>query len=518
MNSENYIHIQSLFQEKTGVVLPQKHPVSSRRLVVLAAIAVTFCLLAAFAMPLFSALDGDALTLHGEYMGQGLVSVTVENHSQKTLKFQDQVKLREWVTDNEVPTTGEKVLFSEVTVPAESEVVITLDLSEAYDWAALEATSPKQYHYLVLTNQAFLYGQQWLCTVHFSEPMTVSAVQDSTIVTLEPEILANVEPELQWYFQTEHYAGAFSFNPHHFEYLQQVQELLQRSEHPVVEAVSGVLIAEPIVDGVIIDDTWPADLQYRLGSAQQSTLSDGFGRLVGGTDGEHIKYIMYQLPCSDQDKIYYGVPLIYLSTYPVSEIQSGSDCAFIHGQILSFDQLEDYKVYEDEDYVCYNVTHLFYIDLEAYLRSYIAADPFGSEPKVQEIMTPQALRRAQAVLDYYAENLNIMTFEEYAKVRPDCHVEGCTDDSTYREGLQGTVTSNCDIAYIEILITDEAGQEVFRRTVTPEDPRYYDLSQVEDASAFLKNLSQDTYTLDIKAKVDARFYSYSWLYSCVLNP
>ncbi len=518
MNRENYTNIQTRFQEKTGVTLPKSHPAPGRRLVVLVSVAAAFCLLAAFSLPLFSALDGDALTLHGEYLGDGIVSVTAQNHSRKDLNFEDQVKLMEWGTGQEVPATGGEALFSDVCVPAHSEVVFTIDLTKAYDCPALEASHPKQYHYLVLTNQSFLRGQQWQCTVHFTETLPVNATPDHTIVTMEPEILANVAPELQWYFQTEHYAGAFSFNPHHYEYLQQVHELLQRSNRRVVEAVSGVLIAEPILDGVIIDGTYPADLQYQLGSMQQSTLSDGFGRLVGGTDMEHIKYIAYQLPCSDQGKIIYSVPLLYFSTFPVSEIQSDSDCAFIHGQLLSFAQLEDYKVYEDGDYVCYNVTHLFYTDLETYLRSYITADPFGSEPPVKDVMSDHALRRAEAVLAYYEEHLKIMNFEAYRQVRPDCRVEGCSDDSNYHTGLQGIVTSNCDMEYIEVIITDAAGQEVYRGTITPEDPRYYDLSQAEEASVFLQSLPEETYTLDIWAKVDAKFYSYKGLYSCVLNP
>ncbi len=517
MNDQNFSNIQALFEEKTGIKLQRKRPVQSRRLAVLVAVASALCLLAAFTYPIFSPLAGDALTLHADYLGNGIVCITAQNHSDKTLNFQPQVRLMEWVTGKEVNQISGKVRFSETEIPANSQVSFTLDLSDCYDIALLEATHPKQYHYLVLTNRSFLHGQQWKCTVHFNPSQTADRPADDGIVSIEPGILANIEPELRYYFETEQYAGAFSFNPHHFEYLQKVEELLQRSGKRFVAPIDASLMVEPILDGVMIDDTWPKEQQYQLGSAQQITLSDAFGRLVGGTDSEHIKYLACRLPCCRNGVEYICyLPLLYFSTFPVSEIQSQSDCAFIHGQIVSFEELSDYLVYQDAQYVCYNVTHLFYTDLRTYMRSYAAAKPHGDH---MEYPVNEALyQRAENVLAYYAENLKIMTMEDFVEASPHVQIQNDTGADSCFVGLGGMITSNRDIMEIYITVTDENDAVLYRETILPDNARYYDLTQAEAASQFLKSLSGGTYTLEIAALVDARFYGYRPLLSVVLEP
>ncbi len=517
MNDQNFSNIQAIFEEKTGLKLQKRRPVAARRGMVLIAVAAALCLLAAFTYPLFSPLAGDALTLHADYLGNGIVRVTAQNHSDKALNFQPQVKLMEWVTGKEVDQTPGKVYFSKTGIPANSQVSFTLDLSECYDIALLEATHPKQYHYLVLTNRSFLHGQQWKCTVHFNPSQTPDKPADEDIISIEPGILANIEPELRYYFETEQYAGAFSFNPHHFEYLQKVEELLQRSGKRFVAPADAGLMVEPILDGIMIDNTWPEKQQYQLGSAQQITLSDAFGRLVGGTDSEHIKYLACRLPCyrNGAEYICY-LPLLYFSTFPASEIQSQSDCAFIHGQIVSFEELSDYLVYEDAQYVCYDVTHLFYTDLRTYMRSYAAAKPHGDH---MEYPVNEALyQRAENVLAYYAQNLKIMTMEDFIEASPKVQIQDDTGADSCFVGLGGSITSDCDILEIYITVTDQNDTVVYRETITPEKNRYYNLSHATDASQFLKSLSDGPYTLEIAAQVDASFYGYRTLLSVILEP
>ena len=42
------------------------------------------------------------------------------------------------------------------------------------------------------------------------------------------------------------------------------------------------------------------------------------------------------------------IPLIYVFIYEKNEIHTTQDYAFIRGQLLTFEQMEKYKIYEDE--------------------------------------------------------------------------------------------------------------------------------------------------------------------------
>ena len=71
----NLRNIQEIFEAKTGVELRKKRhfcrPV--RKAALLAAVLALLMLTAAFTYPLFSPLDGDALTLSAAYAGNGIV-------------------------------------------------------------------------------------------------------------------------------------------------------------------------------------------------------------------------------------------------------------------------------------------------------------------------------------------------------------------------------------------------------------------------------------------------------------
>lgn len=90
------------------------------------------------------------------------------------------------------------------------------------------------------------------------------------------------------------------------------------------------------------------------------------------------------------------VPLLYFFTYSVDDIQSLEDYAFIHGQIITFEQLEQYKVYEDDQYVCYEVTDLFYTNLRQHVESIISqrSDIYFDE---------QVWERVENIYTYYKD-------------------------------------------------------------------------------------------------------------------
>ena len=52
-------------------------------------------------------------------------------------------------------------------------------------------------------------------------------------------------------------------------------------------------------------------------------------------------------------------------TYSKSDVEN-TDYAFIYGHLMTFDELKKFKVYEDEQYVCYEVSGLIYSDVMEY--------------------------------------------------------------------------------------------------------------------------------------------------------
>ena len=61
------------------------------------------------------------------------------------------------------------------------------------------------------------------------------------------------------------------------------------------------------------------------------------------------------------------IPLFYFWAFPRYEIQSPDDYVFIRGNLLTFREIEEYKVYEDEEHVIYELHHLVYSDLRNYV-------------------------------------------------------------------------------------------------------------------------------------------------------
>ena len=422
MKKQNLHNIKCMFEEKTGVDLNPAHHernrLPARTLVVLAAAMVLCFALAAFAVPVFSPLNGDELSLSGTYLGDGIVSVYVENKSDKVLEFQQQVKLYNWGTGEEIPSTGpakiENALF-----PAHSSGTMTVDLSNAYDVKALEAARPADthtfYYYLLLTNQDFLFGQDWMCSFTFAGEEVLETIpekpKEETLppAPVEGQIAEDIEEELRFYFEDSYKNQLMVTNEANFEYMQKVQELLARFDGTVVPPVEPMLIAKRLPEGVVLDESHPMELQYQL-VGQYHHIIDGYGRIVAGfnspTGFENALTLGAFLP-QHQGETDGGaeIPLIYMFTYEVSAIEEDS-YAFIYGQILSFAEMERYKVYEDDQYAVYEVTDLFYTDLDAYLDFFLTTrDDIYCDDQIRQ--------RVHNVYDYYKDRETLGSMMHY---------------------------------------------------------------------------------------------------------
>ena len=56
---------------------------------------------------------------------------------------------------------------------------MTIDLSAAYDFSVLEQPLVDDHYYFVLTNNNFLFGQDWMCSIEFTEPI-ITPIQEPT--------------------------------------------------------------------------------------------------------------------------------------------------------------------------------------------------------------------------------------------------------------------------------------------------------------------------------------------------
>ena len=191
----------------------------------------------------------------------------------------------------------------------------------------------------------------------------------------------------------------------------------------------------------------------------------------------------------------------------MSAIESDDDCAFIHGQIVSFGELAPYKVYEDEFFVCYDVTHLFYTDLQSYVESMV---DMRAASDAEFYFDDQVYTRIKNIYNYYQENLEIVSWDEFLNLSPDCEIKrDQTSSELVRDGLSGYITSEAAMEKIVISISTEADRkEIYSIEIIPEDPHYYDLVSAAEVSAYIQSLEEGVYVINIEAWIDSDVMGY----------
>ena len=129
---------------------------------------------------------------------------------------------------------------------------------------------------------------------------------------------------------------------------------------------------------------------------------DGYDKIIGASAEECAMVLSAYIP-QHKGEIDGGVdiPLIYVFIYEKNEIHTTQDYAFIRGQLLTFEQMEKYKIYEDEQYVCYDVSDLFYSDLRQYVESMVSQ---RSDVYFDELVW----ERVQNIYTYYRDNMGTL--------------------------------------------------------------------------------------------------------------
>lgn len=242
-NKANLQNIKNIFEEKTGVdlnVRQHRHPMKTVMLVT----AILLCILTmtAFTFSMFSSLSGDDLSLWATYEGNGIVSIQVENRSDKTLSFQKQLKLMLWSANREIEPVSDMIVFDGTDFEAHTNGVMTIDLSKAYDIDFLEQPLTDDHYYFVLTNNNFMFGQDWMCSVYFAEPIEtpIDVITPITPAEADEELVAKVMEQLQPYFDYD-LTDPAERNRIASEYLTTCQELLGSLHCNVVASDSPML-------------------------------------------------------------------------------------------------------------------------------------------------------------------------------------------------------------------------------------------------------------------------------------
>ena len=396
---ERLSHIERRFCEKAGLPYVPRRRRPVRTALVLAA-ALCLLSLTVFAAGLFSPLSGDALSLSARYEGDGIVSVTVENGSDKPLTFQPQLKLMRWSTAQEVePLPGGEVDFETLQFAPHSEGVMTLDLSHAYDLEALEEPLQNDHYYLLLTNQNFVFGQDWICSLFFSEaeeetPAVVEPLPPDQALAAQAEALLRpflentaLDPDLRRQQAQDYWAAC--------------REVIEAAEGRVVSSVSPMLFLDKEDPAVIFDDTVPAGEQFTRLTFTAWTVWDSFGVPVGGLETERALEISGLVPhAQGQTDGGAAVPLCWYLFYNRSDVEDPEALALIRGQLLSFEALAEDRVWENEDYVCYDVTDLFYTDFDAHVAAVLSqrTDVYSDSQILERLSNIAAYYRDRAVL------------------------------------------------------------------------------------------------------------------------
>lgn len=399
---ENLENIKSIFEQRTGVSLPNRRRIRRPVKLALVLAAVLLCLsITAFAGMQFSVLEGDDLALSGVYEGEGVVAITVENRSDKLLEFEEKFYLNRW-QGSAVVVDMEAVRFENTTFAPRSEGVMRIDLSDACDVSVLEQPlAAGDHYYFLLTNNGFAFGQDWMCSVDFAP-----RAEENNEVVLPDDFYTEpssseagrqeIEESLRFYFENVS-LDIVQRRQQAYEYIDAYTKLLAEFDGEVVESVS------PCLPGNRLDITKPlfsvrTPEQYKHATFNRWSGVDADYRFVA-TEAEYAYIVDAILPAGEYTL---AAPVLFILSYERENI-SDDAYAFIHGRLITFAELEQYKVFEGEGKVSYEVSAMIYDDPIEYVQ---AIDEQDGDIDLDEA----AVEEFVAMREYYLENLGELIY------------------------------------------------------------------------------------------------------------
>ena len=232
---------------------------------------------------------------------------------------------------------------------------------------------------------------------------TAEPTPEPTAAPLAPaetdaELTARVEETLRPFFAMT--GDVAQRRAHNAEYYAACAELLAPLGTRVARPAPSDLVIGDAEEGVIFDPAAPADAQHLLTGENYTTL-DAYGLPVGGAPGEEALVLsaLVAQRAGDTDG---GapIPVVYLFTYFREDVEN-ADHLFVHGRLVPLSEVEDRRVYEDERYVCYELSAYFYTDVQTHAETLC-------EQRGDVCWNDAARQRVQKIYDYYtnAETLS----------------------------------------------------------------------------------------------------------------
>ena len=364
--------------------------------------------LVACAPMLFNSISGDDLSLKANYVGNGIVEITVENRSAKVLNFQPKLKLERWSDGEEIPAKG-KVKFQNTQIAPKSSGVMTVDLSKAYDLDELETPLLNDWYYFFLTNNNFLFGQDWMCSVSFWEQDHMAApvypVQPSP-AEADPELAQSVAPELRSFFEESILTDKEKRAEVTMAYYERCAELIRTSGKTVIRPVSPAptFLTADFPAGTVLDRNLPEELQYQLiGLKVASTDSYAFPVGASWEDTAYIFSIIVPQKAADLSEATGDeIQVTYVMVYDSDQAAQPDAYTLIHGQLVPLSELLPDTVYRDKQYTAFNVTQYFFTDLDTHIEAFRQhrTDLFFNEDVLERIHNGYAYLR-EAVKEMY---------------------------------------------------------------------------------------------------------------------
>ncbi|MDE6141748.1 MAG: hypothetical protein K2G03_04005, partial [Bacilli bacterium] len=341
---------------------------------------IFFSAFAVAAFDWFSPLDGDEFALSATYNGYGVVSIYVDNKSDKTLEFEKKLKLMLWSTNSEVKKISDDARFKNTKFEPHTSGIMTIDISNMYDIKDLESQLDNDDHYyFVLTNNDFKFGYDWHCVISFDNRLNntfdsnIEYVDKVDLILDENEKIGNdgeIIEELKPYFED------YVINPSlrnekvekYFEIVDKALDKERKNGKNIVRSVNPLLLVGDPDSSVTFDERVPQDRQYAL-IGEHHYILDAYNIPAASRD-EDCLVLSTVFPQRKGDiNSPDGAPLdiLYIFQYDLKEIKADDAYVFIRGRLLNYQQLEKYKIYEDNEYVSYNMTDLFYSNIEDHI-------------------------------------------------------------------------------------------------------------------------------------------------------
>ena len=364
--------------------------------------------LVACAPMLFNSISGDDLSLKANYVGNGIVEITVENRSAKVLNFQPKLKLQRWSDGEEIPAKG-KVTFKNTQFGPKSSGVMTVDLSDAYDLDELETPLLNDWYYFLLTNNNFYFGQDWMCSVSFSEGDHMDAptypVQPSP-AEADPALVRRVDPDLRAFFEESILTDKEKRAEITMAYYERCAEVIHASGKKVIHPVSPAptFLTADFPAGTVLDRNLPENTQYQLiGLTVASTDSYAFPVGASWEDTAYIFSVIVPQKAADlSEAAGDAIQVTYVMAFDSEQAAQPDAYTLIRGQLVPLLDLLPDTVYQDKQYTAFNVTQYFFTDLDTHIGAFrqSRSDLFFNEDVLERIHNGYAYLQ-EAVKEMY---------------------------------------------------------------------------------------------------------------------